>query len=1085
MIDPPPGLIATRWDETADAVIIMDLEGRIVEWSPAAAGLFGWSREEAVGRLVASLLVPDRLRDAFSAGLEQIKSGEPTPGQVPHQRLELTSLHQCGEEIVIDLFVTHLQLPGKSFFLGQARNLSFRRRLEAASSRQLVESQLQNQATALSSMEDSLSESLQKSLDTLCSITGWPIGLALVPDREDRLLCTTNIWHASQDHRLAAIRPESFQIKAKRDEGFVGQIWHTGEPTWTSELDGKDPLLPAEFTKLGFQSAFGFPVVADEETIAVLVFFAWGEMNPAPQMLMVINNLRQQLGRMVERKLWIEERARLAAIVDSSYDAIIGKDLKGRIIAWNQGAEQIYGYAAEEVLGEPVRMLLPEGMEEEEPSVTDVLATGHRLKLFETKRRCKNGSIVDVALTVSPIRNSRGRIIGSSSIERDVTLRKKRDRELRQAKREAEKANQAKTEFLANISHELRTPMNAILGMLTLSLGEELTEVMRDYLTTAHESAQTLLYLLNDLLDFSRMTAGHMELESEPFRLRETLDMAMKSLSLRASEKGLELVCHINPRVPNTFRGDAMRLRQIIINLAGNAIKFTQQGEVVVTVGLGSKRGNEVSLEFSVKDTGIGVPKSDRDRIFSPFTQVDASTTRVETGSGLGLAIVRELVENMGGTIGVDSELGRGSNFHFTIPLEVLPDARLSHRIEELIDLPVLVVDDNRTNQVILAETLSGWSIRPTVVGSAKAALKKIGEAEEAGQPYQLMIVDALMPEMDGFMLIEQIHQQPNGSAGPMLVLMLSSADRQTFKQRCENLDVSAYLEKPISQSVLLDTLMTLLKGPPLSRDSFEQVRTVPLGLSILVAEDTPANQKVIRAILEKRGHLVQIANNGREAVDWVKQGRFDVVLMDVQMPTMDGMQATQTIRQLSKPSQSEIPIVAMTAHARREDRRRCLAAGMDAYIAKPIDAAKLVQLVESVKRRPEEKSSSESWEDFPPVVSSPTHVNVDSALARMGGNETLVTELAQFFLEDVPQLVKDISRALKAGHAEAVERAAHSLKGLAANFDAETLATVALSIEQHGRNGDLEQAAAQHGDLRKAAGDVIQELQAYLDAAG
>jgi CheY-like chemotaxis protein/HPt (histidine-containing phosphotransfer) domain-containing protein len=342
--------------------------------------------------------------------------------------------------------------------------------------------------------------------------------------------------------------------------------------------------------------------------------------------------------------------------------------------------------------------------------------------------------------------------------------------------------------------------------------------------------------------------------------------------------------------------------------------------------------------------------------------------------------------------------------------------------------------------------------------------------------------VDALMPEMDGFMLVEKINEHRHDSASPMMVLMLSSADRQTFKQRCENLEVSAYLEKPISQSMLLDTLMTVLKGPLLNRKSFEQVKALPKCLSILVAEDTPANQKVIRAILEKRGHRVQIANNGREAVDQVRQRRFDVVLMDVQMPTMDGLQATQTIRNLSDSTQAEIPIVAMTAHARREDRRKCLASGMDAYIAKPIDAGKLIQLVENVERREEAYTASESWEsDFMPL--STAIINVESAKARMGGNETLVVDLARFFLEDAPKLMQDIEQGLRAGQAEDVERAAHSLKGLAANFDAESLATLASIVEEHSRNGHIEKARRQFTELRDAARSVCREIQAYVDS--
>ncbi len=738
MNDTRSAVASAPLDHMTDAVIVMDVEGRIVDWPSSAEALFGWARTEAVGRLAASLLIPNRFRDAFSETLDRLVS--PCDDSLVPHHMEVSSLDKSGEEFLLDFTVTRLEVEGKRFLFGQARNLSDSRRREEHSSRQSVQFQLHNHTAALSSVGESLQASLTKSLDTLCSIAGWPAGIALALDYSDRTALKEKARHVAGDDRLQKFQTDHPFFQAPCDRGFLGRIWKSKEPAWTQEFHNLDPFCTPGLSDLGFRAAFGLPVLADEEIVAVLVFFAWEKTVPDSNMRMLIENLCEQLGRVVERSRWIEERARLAAIVDSSYDAIISKDLQGRIISWNQGAEQTYGYAAEEVLGQSARLLLPEGMEEEESSVADVVSTGHRLKLFETRRRCKDGSIIDVALTVSPIRDSRGRIVGASSIERNVTFPKQREKELRLAKRDAEKANQAKSEFLANISHELRTPMNAILGMVNLSLGEELSDVMRDYLTTAYESAQTLLYLLNDLLDFSRMSAGHLELENEPFRLRETLDTAMKSLSIRASEKGLELACQINKHVPHFLRGDAMRLRQVIVNLAGNAIKFTDQGEVVVDVRALSQRNSEVFLQFSVRDTGIGIPQEDQQKIFSPFTQVDASTTRNETGSGLGLAIVRELVGKMGGTVGLESEPGRGSHFYFTVPFEILPDANAAPHSTELVDLPVLVVDDNRTNQMILEESLSNWSMRPTVVGSAKAALE--GAAKSRGRRTAFSLVD-------------------------------------------------------------------------------------------------------------------------------------------------------------------------------------------------------------------------------------------------------------------------------------------------------------------------------------------------------
>ncbi len=812
---------------------------------------------------------------------------------------------------------------------------------------------------------------------------------------------------------------------------------------------------------------------------------------------------------------WEAVRLQLASIVDSTYDAIIGKSMDGIITSWNAGAEATYGYTAREAIGQSARMLIPEQFGHHEPELADIARYGRQFNQFETVRRRKDGRKIDVTMTISPIHDAFGRIVGTSSIERDTTHRRRREEDLKQATRAAEAASRTKNEFLANVSHELRTPMNAIIGMVELSLATDgLVPVVRDYLSTASESAHVLLSLLDDLLDFSRMEAGRFDLDPQPFSMRQTLEEAMRILSLRAHERGLELACDVHPDVPDRLEGDARRIRQIVMNLAGNSIKFTEQGEVVVRVSVESRHDTEVQLLISVRDTGIGIALEDQKRIFAPFTQVDASTTRRFTGTGLGLSICNELVERMGGKIWLESHPGEGTTFYCTPRCQVLPEVHNDDEaiVRELRDLHVLIVDDNATNRRILEQSLHSWSMKPFAVADGQTALRQIEQALLAGHPYPLLIVDGLMPVLDGFTLIETL--QDRGLAGGAKILMLSSADRNTFEDRCQNLTVNAYLEKPVSQSMLLDAIMTALRGPQLRHDAVQKISATPLSLNILVAEDTPANQRVVQAILERRGHHVNIAHNGREAIDLHEKAPYDIILMDVQMPTMDGLQATSVIRSLSEDF-ARVPIIAMTAHAMRGDRERCLAAGMTSYISKPIDANQLVKLVERVSR--DYRHSRSSWIPLPHTRSSVQRMeapkksdldlfhavsdspaalpsgatlssavsgaerpilNVTSALARFGGNQGLLRDVAQFFLEDSGQLLNDLETGIRKQEVEPATRQAHSLKGLASNFDAETCVAVAFAMEVACRAGHWDTAKLLLPNLKSECVRLIEALR-------
>ncbi len=737
--------------------------------------------------------------------------------------------------------------------------------------------------------------------------------------------------------------------------------------------------------------------------------------------------------------------------------AVVILDLEENISSINPAFEVLFGYAAAEVIGKKLDPLVAPESLQEAADLTRTVLDGGTVRGLANRTR-KDGTKVDVEFAGVPV-IVEGKKQGILAIYYNVS-------ELVEAKRLAEQADRAKSEFLANMSHEIRTPMNGIMGMLELLLDTSLNSEQRDYVSTARDSAEALLGILNDVLDFSKIEAGQLTIDAIEYDLRSTVEGVAHTLVSRAENKGIELACLIDKDVPSRVLGDAGRLRQVLINLVGNAIKFTHEGEVVIRVMVQSKTDKNSTLRFLVSDTGIGIPLDRQKAVFERFVQADSSSTRKYGGTGLGLTISAQLTKMMGGDIGLESEPGKGSTFWFTVtvgnvkegstPLLALP--------QDLINVPVLIVDDNFTNRTILEKMIKGFGCNAFAVASGKEAINILKSFNELNKPFQLVLLDMQMPEMDGEEVLSRIKSDP--ALHDTTVIILTSMGQRGDAARLEAMGCNGYLLKPVRQKELFGALLNILgrrnqpedgkgKSSLITRHSLKEQQR---GLThILLAEDNPTNQKLAIRLLQKAGYPVDVVSTGKEAITAVQNKKYKLVLMDVQMPEMDGFEATRRIRELS-PEFMNLPIVAMTAYAMSGDRERCLEAGMNDYLSKPLNVDELFKVIEHYSDGVALDGTDDQPQNSLDVIlqKSSDLFDLEKALPRFGDDLPTFFELLGEFLEHIKVSISDMEKALLNNDAKKIHFLAHSIKGASSNFEAKTISTPALKLETLTADGTL-----------------------------